>query len=119
MVEEENISKTEGTTSKYNQGLPQLFRLDGLWQKYHDAMLKGKLTKANWVLDRIFGELSGDTDEKKRKQFYDFMKQISENQRDAGAMYQILLKKETWLHELQNSQGKGTAYIKEEDEDVD
>jgi len=103
--------------SKYNQGMPQLFRLDALWQKLNLLMPSGKLTDANWVLDRVWLELIGDAMEKDEENFDKIDKKIFQ-QKNKYKLYKVLMEKETFLRRLQNKQGKGTAYEAPEEDEI-
>lgn len=109
----------EQQISKYNQGLPQLFRLDNLWQKFNYHVLKGNLDMSNWVLDRVWGELSADSTDADETEIKGFVEKIEKNKKDGPKLYGIIMAKETFLRKLQNKQGKGTAYLNPEDEDLD
>ena len=103
--------------SKYNQGMPQLFRLDALWQKLNLLMPSGKLVDANWVLDRVWLELIGDAEQKDIEKFNDVDKKVL-LQKNKYKLYKTLMEKETFLRILQNKQGKGTAYEAPEEDEI-
>lgn len=57
----------ESKTSKYNSGIAQLYRLDGLWKDVNTHSRSGLFTKWNEDLDRVWCELARDLDEKEDK----------------------------------------------------
>jgi len=117
---EEEVEETK--ISKYNQALGQLMRLDNLWRTFHNLVLKGSLQQADFVLDRVWGELSGDTrtpDETGKKENDDKLSKFIDkgiiDKTKKLQFYKALMEKETFLRKLQNKQGKGTAYQDEDD----
>jgi hypothetical protein len=58
----------ESKTSKYNSGIAQLYRLDGLWKDVNNHSRNGQFTKWNEDLDRVWCELARDLDEKTKKE---------------------------------------------------
>ena len=103
--------------SKYNQGMPQLFRLDALWQKLNLLMPSGKLVESNWILDRVWCELIGDAEKEDEKKFAELNKKVL-LQKGRFNLYNVLMEKETFLRRLQNKQGKGTAYESLEEDEI-
>jgi len=103
--------------SKYNQGMPQLFRLDALWQKLNLLMPSGKLVESNWILDRVWCELIGDAEEKDEIKFNE-IDRIALSKKNKYDLYKALMAKETFLRRLQNKQGKGTAYEAPEEDEI-
>jgi hypothetical protein len=53
----------ENKISKYNSGIAQLYRLDGLWRDVNTHSRQGLYAKWNEDLDRIWCELSRDLPE--------------------------------------------------------
>ena len=53
----------QNKTSKYNSGIAQLYRLDGLWRDVNTHSRQGLFTKWNEDLDRIWCELARDLPE--------------------------------------------------------
>jgi len=140
----ENVNE-EQKISKYNQALSALMRLDGLWQEFIRRMLEGKMIKARFICDRIWGELSADASEedivknnefqntfvmigqdinkkygKKIKEQYgpDDMKEHFDKIYEQN-IYTILNQYETFLRTMQNKQGKGSAYLSKDEENLD
>ena len=103
--------------SKYNSAIAQLYRLDSLWQDTHLHCREGNLMKWNWDLDRVWCELAADTKQETKDKFDEINLEIAKNKNHPSKLYLELLKKEIFLRELQNKQGKGTAY-QDEDEDM-
>ncbi len=131
----------EQKISKYNQALASLMRLDGLWQEFTRNMLKGKMEKSKFILDRVWGELSADAsnqDKEKNKEFKSRFLGLDEHiqkinpkkiQEDDwndkfkkiknSHLYPMINEYETFLREIQNSQGKGSSYKDEDEESMD
>jgi len=107
-------SSNENTykTARYNSMQAIIFRIDLLTQQYHQLLCAGKMIAANWVLDRVWGELSADAKESDLIKFKEFMAKISEAKKtnNKSKLYLILLEKEHFIRVLQNKQGKGTSY---------
>ncbi len=57
----------ESHISKYNSGIAQLYRLDGLWKDVNNHSRMGLYAKWNEDLDRIWCELARDLPEKEKK----------------------------------------------------
>ena len=134
----QNIDDGEIKTSKYNSGIAQIYRLDGLWKDVNIHSRTGKFSTWNSDLDRIWSELSRDLKDKdyeiKKKEFEKFEKDLIElgnfddNAKDSfevlkkeqitkrAKQYKILMEKELFLRRLENSVGKGTAWDEGEDE---
>ena len=53
----------QNKTSKYNSGIAQLYRLDGLWRDVNTHSRQGLFAKWNEDLDRIWCELARDLPE--------------------------------------------------------
>lgn len=102
-------------TSKYNEAVSQLYRINALWQACHDHSRNGQLIKWNWDLDAMWRELSADSDEKDAEKFYAFASQIKECRRSKEKLYSTLMLKEVFLRKLQNKQGKGSSYAEDDE----
>lgn len=113
---QQNYEEDEEKKSKYNEAVSQIHRIDNLWQQCHVFRLKGNLFSYNQHLDCIYTELSGDCKLKHKKEFKNFMSLIVKFKNNRIILYQILMKKETFLRKLQDAQGMGKAY-KEDDDD--
>lgn len=61
-------NETESKISKYNSGIAQLYRLDGLWKDVNNHSRQGLYAKWNEDLDRVWCELSRDLREKKENE---------------------------------------------------
>lgn len=131
MNEENETNKV----SKYNSAVAQLQRIDGLWNKAHVFSSSGNYLLWNITLDKIWSELAGDLnpEDTRVKEFYNFTKRLGEAgiiskeeingfenpKNNKAQQYMVLLQKEIWLRRLQNTQGKGTAYADEFEDDFD
>lgn len=110
--------------------------LEKLWNESYTAMAEGKYDKWNVKLDSIWAILGGDEKEGEDKDKE--MQKINLSIYSKGSLktktgsgfeqkdnpnnsiqYQLLLKKSLFLRRLQNSQGKGTAYSVEGEDDWD
>jgi len=58
----------ESKVSKYNSGVAQLYRLDGLWKDVNNHSRSGLYLKWNEDLDRVWCELSRDLPEEEKKE---------------------------------------------------
>lgn len=110
--------------------------LEKLWNESYTAMATGNYNIWNIKLDSIWCILGGDekdgddADKKIRElnlKIYSngslkssvgkgFQQKPNENN---PIQYQWLLKKSLYLRRLQNSQGKGTAYASDDEDDID
>ncbi len=112
--------------------------IENLWRDVFSSMSKGDLVTWNRKLDSIWSILGGDVkeDEKEDKNMnslnqtlYEtgslnhkkigFKKFESDESENMALQYLILNKKNLFLRRLQNSQGKGTAYQRDDDDDFD
>lgn len=111
MAEEFSDSSSQ-KISKFNGTIAQLMRIDELWKKCHNLSTNGNLIGLNWVLDRVWVELSEDTeqDDEDEQRYWGFAEQIVKCKSSRGELNAVLIKKEMFLRKLQNKQGKGTAY---------
>lgn len=100
----------ENKKSKYNAAVSQMFRLDSLWQECQRLRGEGNLKDWNHRLDFIWTELADHADQNHEKRFKVFMKLIVKYNKNVIFLNQILMRKEIFLRQLQNEQGKGTAY---------
>ena len=110
--------------------------LEKLWLDCYSVMARGDYLLCNTKLDSIWAILGGDEDEGgdkdtemneinlkiyengslKAKMGQGFNKKSNPNN---AIQYQWLMKKSLFLRRLQNSQGKGTAYASDDDDDID
>lgn len=126
----------EMNVSKVNSGGLINLRLHNLWVDRHKCARNGQYNKWNEVLDAIWCELGADVreDSEQDKKFWSLslafaeacgapvkktgFGQVSSSDRQSMAKQKVaLIKKELFLRRLQNSQGKGTAYVDEDDFD--
>ena len=126
----------ESKMSKINSAGLINITLENLWKDCYNAMSHGKLDLWNIKLDAIWLILGGDEIEAGKSdkaitaidlQLYTlgnlkpdtktgFKKSTNEN---AALQYQLLKRKSLFLRRLQNSQGKGTAYQNDDDDDIE
>jgi hypothetical protein len=112
--------------------------LENLWSDCYSSMANGNLVKWNRKLDAIWNILGGDCkegdkdDEKMEEINLKIYKTGTLNHKKTGfegirpeeatkmaLQYLLLNKKSLFLRRLQNKQGKGTAYISEDEDDFD
>lgn len=112
--------------------------LENLWRDCYLAMAQGDLVKWNRKLDAIWVVLGGDCHEgddddlmmKKidlaiysngslNNKRIGFSKEAKTSPLTIATQYLWLKKKSLFLKRLQNKQGKGTAYVNEDDDDID
>lgn len=121
-MEEEQEEHEPIKISKYNSAIAQLYRIDFLWQDSHSHARAGKLMKWNWDLDRVWCELSADAKEEDEKSLQVINNEIAQLSKIKNPpelfskMYQLLMKKEILLRKIQNAQGKGTAWLDEDND---
>lgn len=126
----------ENNVSKLNSGGLINLRLHNLWVDRHKYAMNGDYVKWNEMLDAVWCELGADVKEGSAddKQFWELSKNFSQacegekkltgfNKIDKAGLASraaqkvSLIKKELFLRRLQNKQGKGTAYVDEDDFD--
>lgn len=140
MVEEEPKDFTK--ESKYNAGLLQIQRISRLWDNAHIAAQNKDWGKYEVVLERVWMELAPDAQEASFTGIEKLIKALSEikaiktgwksemlkeehpdlwkKEQEKGRKLQRALEKyEIFLRQVQNKQGKGTAYLDESDEAAD
>lgn len=118
--------------SKYNSGVAQLYRLDGLWRNTHQYAVKGKYKLWNTILDRLWCELARDLSDKEYKEYKEefdgfdealsklgeildtapdgWVEITSQQKTNRIKQYKILNEKDLFLRRLENHLGKGTAW---------
>tara|TARA_R110000751_G_scaffold302695_1_gene416888 strand:- start:380 stop:784 length:405 start_codon:yes stop_codon:yes gene_type:complete len=125
---------TDSNVSKLNSGGLINIRIHNLWVERHKFAQNGQYSKWNDILDAVWCELGADVVEGKAEDLtyqrltlgyaqacggqtktkgFDKM-----NESTKGSLVKqkiALIKKELFLRRLQNKQGKGTAYIDEDD----
>jgi len=133
-----NEPTLENGTSKLNAAGLINSALESLWGKCYTAMSNGNLVQWNRNLDAIWTILGGDCLEKDTNDtafakinlsIYNtgslnhkktgFQTINSDEATRMSLQYLLLNKKSLFLRRLQNSQGKGTAYRNEDDDDID
>jgi hypothetical protein len=133
---DKNIEDDDSKMSRINSAGLINATLERLWIDCYAAMAKGEYSLWNIKLDSIWCILGGDAiedddnDKKmnkidlelyalgslKSKTGVGFSKVENPNNAEK---YQMLKKKSLFLRRLQNSQGKGTAYTSDDDDDID
>lgn len=124
----------EGTKSQFNDAVTQIGRLDRIWGECRSYRERGFLIKWKFRLDSAAIELSYDItkcDTEKNKDYRGQVDkldtQILETERGIiiskykadgfKALYELLVRKEILLREVQEVAGKGGKYV-DEDEDA-
>ena len=116
--------------SQFNSGVAQIYRMDNLKKDAHNHARKLNYQAWDEDIDRKWLELVADTDEKgdqikKYNQFDKRLKKLSFFKtllipgfaktpecivKLRQLQKQVLIEKETFVHRIENKQGKGTAY---------
>lgn len=126
MAEEEGQQIQQ--TSKYNEAINQLIRINNIWQQCCEYSSNGHLTKWKWKLEAAWRELSSSAkklDESLGKDEKSWVKQKEEkdtaiaNVKTREELYKALNDKEEFLRWLQDKAGKGSAYSDEDDNDFE
>lgn len=128
----------EDKTSRINAAGIINITLENLWRDAYVALSRGDYTLWNRKLDAVWLILGGDVkkssnEEKKfnamelkiyetgslsnKKVGFESTKPDESSKR--AIQYRLLMEKSLFLRRLQNSQGKGTAYISEDEDDFD
>lgn len=119
MVDDFEVQEREDLVSDFNEAKFQITRLGALWDKFDNAMLNGNFIDpfgATWISDRIYGNLSrdserlGGTKEKYEHKIKKINQLIMRNKDNNVILYHILQKKEQILRRLQDEAGKGARY---------
>jgi len=138
MPKDFNVDPDEDKLSRINAAGIINVTLENLWRDCYSAMAKGDLVIWNRKLDAIWVLLGGDVvkGDKDDKKFQGLetkimntgalnhkksgFEQLKEDENVTMAKQYILLReKSLFLRRLQNSQGKGTAYKNDDDDDMD
>jgi len=108
-------------SAKFNSMIAILIRINGLWDRFNQLVLRGNLMGANWVLDRVWGEIVADANNEDKENFHKFKEDFSKINKslDKAKLYELVCKKEEFLRLLQNKQGKGVAYEESVDDYMD
>jgi len=110
--------------------------LENLWKDSYSSMATGNYSTWNAKLDAVWLILAGDVkpNSKEEQEYNKIDLQIHEagslnpkkvgfhvekNKESRNLHYLLLKKKALFLRRLQNSQGKGTAYVSEDEDDFD
>lgn len=123
--------------SKLNSGGLINIRIDSLWKDCHKHSRSGMYSSWSADMDCIWSEFVGEYEENspEQKKFDDinlklllvqnwgaingFKKMTALDKQEMSRQYQLLRKKEEFLHRIQNKQGKGTAYNDGSEDDWD
>lgn len=136
MAWKNNTEDEESKMSKFNSAGLINATLERLWVDSHNAMTIGNYVLWNTKLDAIWTILGGDVKEGSDddKKFQELSLKIYESgslrgkigigfnkkeNPDNTIQYQHLMRKSLFLRRLQNSQGKGTAYASDDEDDFD
>ena len=136
MVKDFNQDMDDEKMSRINSAGIINITIENLWRESYSAMARGDYSLWNIKLDSLWAILGGDVkdESKEDKKFNAINVKIYEsgsikNKVGSGfeakenpnnpLKYQLLLKKALFLRRLQNSQGKGTAYISDDEDDFD
>jgi hypothetical protein len=133
-----NLETEEERLSKLNSAGIVNITLENLWRESYSAMTRADLVTWNRKLDAIWLILAGDVKENdENEKAYDKIElkiykigplkslkigfeALDEKQQAGAVMHYLLLKKKAlFLRRLQNKQGKGTAYISDDEDDFD
>ena len=133
-----NVELDDERTSKINAAGIINITIENLWRDTYSAMATGNMVLWNRKLDAIWAILGGDVkkDETEDKDMGKINLKIyhtgsldhrktgfqvhGENEAQIMSLQYLLLKeKSLFLRRLQNKQGKGTAYISEDTDDMD
>jgi len=133
-----NQEAEEKSISRINAAGIINITIENLWRDIFSSMSKGDLVTWNRKLDSIWSILGGDVKENSQEdkdinslntKLYEtgslnhkksgFKKVENDEAEKMALQYLILNKKNLFLRRLQNSQGKGTAYQKDDDDDFD
>ena len=133
-----NQEQDEEKISRINSAGLTNITLENLWRECYAAMSKGDMVLLNRKLDAIWINLGGDCeesgDEEKfikdiDKKIYDlgslsnkkigFSSKLTNSPLNTAKQYLLLKQKSLYLRRLQNKQGKGTAYAKQDEDDFD
>lgn len=131
-----NVAEESEKQSRINAAGLINSTLENLWNRCYTAMANGNYLLWNTHLDSIWAILGGDekeggdSDEKMNKINLLIYKYGNLNAKinkgfdskinpNNSIQYHLLLRKSLFLRRLQNSQGKGTAYVNEDEDDID
>ena len=101
--------------SEFNDAIAQLQRIGNLWEMCHYYRRRANLQQWNVLLDSVWLELIQDCDDDDGKKIKDINEKYIENKSNRNLLYQVLMKKESILRIIQNSQGKGGKKKKDDD----
>jgi hypothetical protein len=119
------IDESKDDTSKYNEGLLQIQRLNNLWVRIENYAQNENYRPLHWKfgLDGVWRELAADAEKQS-----DSEQLFSENERlrkkihdakEPNQLYEALNERHIWLKLTQNKVGKGGAYKDRNEEDME
>jgi hypothetical protein len=133
-MDQNNPDFSENALSKLNSGGLINIRIHNLWVERHKFAQKGLYSKWNDILDAIWCELGADVmaDSREEREYWKLtlefaeasgvpiqlkgFEKISKEQKGSLMKQKVaLIRKELFLRRLQNKQGKGTAYLDEDE----
>jgi hypothetical protein len=116
----------QGTnTSKFNDAVMQIMRLNACWQNCKHYRTSGNLNAWRWELDYAWSELTPDAIRKKgnninENEYFTLVKALNKlitmNKNNTGLLYKYLDLKEKFLRKLQDEAGKGSKYEDNEED---
>jgi hypothetical protein len=132
---QDNPDEEVALMSKINAAGIINITIENLWRDVYFSMAKNDFSTWNRKLDAIWLILGGEKDSPE-KQFNEIDLELHETgelslkavgfsnlpdgwQEKRSTQYLLLRKKSLFLRKLQNSQGKGTAYASEDEDDFD
>ncbi len=138
MKQDVNSEPTEANLSRINAAGLINITTENLWRDAYNAMAKSDLVTWNRKLDAIWCVLGGDVERNSEedKEFLKidlklhelgklnhiktgFEKMGDDESSTIAKQYLYLRTKSLFLRRLQNTQGKGTAYQSDDDDDMD
>lgn len=98
--------------SEFNEASYQILRLHNLWTNCNSYSTRGMLIEWKWTLDRVWIELSADSDKKKghAEKIRLLNLKIAEL-KNPVELYDGLQEKEIFLRALQEEVGKGSKKV--------
>ena len=133
-----NKEESDESISRINSAGLTNITLENLWRDCYSAMARGDLVLWNRKLDSIWIVLGGDcvdddTNDKYIKmvdlkiysagnlsnKMIGFSRSTKNTPVNTAIQYQWLKNKSLFLKRLQNKQGKGTAYVNQDEDDLD
>jgi hypothetical protein len=111
------MGEEQEKTSKYNEAVNQIIRLNNIWVDCRRFREGGLLEKYKWVLDSAEVELTIDIKKEHRKKLKELNSKIEKAL--GRKLYLFLIRKEKLLRLIQEKAGKGGTYIDPEEDNWD